>query len=720
MGDVRPIVEVQLDAPDVDGRISRGYHHSGRTWEFDTKLSGVQQPTWEHHGTEYLPDLKAVGPIGLVAWADMDLEDWNIVDGVGCWEAARPDLMTPRVECLHYTRTDAGETGEVYSDATYPPALAINMIRLQPPDDEGVQPTPWMEIHLRGDGEGRYYALRIPPVQAGNTLSYDNPLAPALYYYSGGSAVQISRADHYLLLTSAQAPVVREQVLIEQIGDDWLRLRVSGVAEPWLVNTEGYPLTRGPVGVRFVGGAGIFAIAPMEWVISSTAPYVEPRQYQHLPTWVQFADTAYYPVALEPEDDAEELGGANVTVTEISVPELRYTKPRVSFVMNLTQPPDTRPLAFRVQQIAGPTLTAPEADPVSVYPERVRWSRNNRWRGAWFEMELRDFDQATAIRPNGMAELWLGMDATEAPVPAAPRIRGYLDGARRRREGKAFLGAPTTRLRAQDHPAARLQGRKYMRHCPSFEEWTARDVFTQILMNSGVAEERIHVWLEVGDEYVLPAGDPPWERAWGYGHDMEVIRALDEMVEHWGLQWGWDESGYFLRPRPEWTPGGVADWTIEYDDEVGENVVTVLDVERSCADYRNFVMTISRDASRVGVVVARPDALDDPEDRFYIGDDAWEMVGSAGTSEEMIEEAGRRLAELERYAVLIEVQSTDIHHAPDEFVAVSAGVEEFVDGSVFRILEENGEAGGLENTTRMRYLMGIEEFAEEEEPGEPE
>jgi len=433
-------------------------------------------------------------------------------------------------------------------------------------------------------------------------------------------------------------------------------------------------------------------------------PFALPQDYLQMPTWMNAGPG----VATYPNVVAAIPNGSGITVQEND--DGGYgTRPQINFVQE--EGLDARPMLFRVQQWNPPSRTVATRSATEVGPAKVNWNRNNEWRGAHFTAEFDDPAELTSLPAFGEAIFAIAADTGgEAPAPDT-RIIGYLDGSHARREGGRYQGEILPTLRAADHPAMRLAGRKFMRHMPDLVKWTAQEIFEGVLGSCGVRDDYVNVDAAIDADYVLPENTPPWEEAWGWKHDIGVMEAFDKIYRDlFGIQWGWSTSGYFLRPRPTWTSGDAVDWTLDYDTADTDQIVRVIDVERATSEMRNYVGVFAREQAGFWYDA---DALDDPAYDRYSGDDAWALDGHAEShhmANAMAYAKARRLREFDLAISIGPMEKLDLE--PDEFIEVNAGMTDyFPDGSVFRLVDEDGMAEGRESPKiEVSYTAGIVEY----------
>ncbi len=738
---IAPVVTISIDDPAVAGRIVRNYHHYGRNWEFDDKPDSHLEPKWWLGGVSYIRSMRAIAPMAIVNWADMPSlsgGQWQVEVGEGYWKRSRPRITKPQVYFYHFDWAEPATTGSICSTFDLPPALHFAFLRFAPVDGESAAPR--MEIEFLGDRWGYSYGMSLPPPGEAIALDDSAEHKASLYRWLPGGWEERQKIGEFQGLGGSGyylGPGARiEHLRIEQIGE-YLKVDLPNAGEDWIIPLGDHPLVRGSVRVKFFGGAAMFNVQPLDWMTSiwylwtttvdgerlpiwsptlpegetsppwvSGYPFALPQHYLMIPDWM----TVGPGVASYPKVVGEIPTGTSITVQE-NTDGGRGTRPQIHFVQQENL--ERRPVLFRVHQWNVPVRTAVDRDPTVVNPARVTWHRNNEWRNAHFTAEFDDPAELSSLPAFGEAEFAIAAD-TGAGASPSTRIIGYLDGAHARRAGGHYQGEIVPTLRAADHPAMRLAGRKFMRHMCSFEGWHPRDIFVYVLKSWGVRDDYINVDAAVTAlPLKMPENTPPWEEAWGWDHDYGAIQAFDKLfTDFFGLQWGWNGSGYFLGLRPSWKSGDAVDWTLHYDTADTDQIVRIIDVERATAEVRNYVSVFAGDKAGFWY---DPDSLDDPTDDRYLGDDAWSIDGQAESHDQASAMAYQKLLRLREFAVALEIGPMEkLDLAPDCTVAVHAGMTEyFPDGSVFRLIDEDGDAEGRESPKiEVTYKAGIVHFAE--------
>lgn len=732
---IAPVVKISIDDPAVAGRIVRNYHHYGRNWDFDDDPDSHLEPKWWLGGCSYIRSMRAIAPMATVRFTDMPPLSWNkwqIESGENYWKRSRPAITKPRVEFYDYHRSSSGEYGSICSTYELSPGLHFTFLRFRPVDGETNAPV--IELQFLGDGEDYAYGISIPP--PGEAISVDDAHAhkPELYRWAPGGWDQRKMIGQFQGLGGSGynlEPGARvEELRTEQIGE-YLKVDLPDAGEDWIIPLGDHPLKRGPVRVKFFGGSGMFNLQPLrwmnrvwyrwvqneeqEWVVQWSAtekegwthsyPFALPQDYLQIPDWMNAGPG----VASYPQRVAEIPDGTLIWVQE-NDDGGRGTRPEIYFIQE--EGLEARPVLFRVHQWNVPVRTTADRDPTEVYPDKVTWHRNNEWRNAHFTAEFDDPSELTTLPAFGEANFAIAADTGGAPPTPTTRIIGYLDGAHARREGGRYQGEILPTLRAADHPAMRLAGRKFMRHMCSFENWTAGTIFTWVLKSWGVRDDYIHVDAAITDDFVMPENSPPWEEAWGWEHDYGGIEAFDKLFrDFFGLQWGWKENGYFLRPRPTWTSGDAVSWTLHYDTADTDEIVRIIDVERATSEMRSYVAVF---AGHEAGFRYDPRVLDDPSYDRYAGDDPWAIDGHAESHARADAMALQKAIRLREFDLAIEIGPMEkLNLAPDKFIEVHAGMTDyFPDGSVFRLVDEDGMAEGRESPKiEVTYAAGIVEYA---------
>ena len=695
MGNIRPVAAVVLDAPRVCGSIVEDEHHYAYDWRARYDPEDPQSIPWNGDNVEYIAPVQAIGPRALVGWSDMVAGDWTFP--LGEWRLARPAITKPRVNFFHLRNSAVGTVGTALSNNDYGVAQYYRFLRFVPPDGETLTPT--LGITWFGPAETYNYALTLP--WGGMDTADAESAAPRLYRYDSGTLPDLSAPlaempDGTSTMTAGSEPMLQD-VMMELLDTRYLLIRISNGAQDWLVDCGDYPpLTGGQIQVEFIGHSGMFSVQPVRWASGVTA---RPATRRGIPGWQEpnifSAWVGYQPA------------GTTIALTEDVAGD--FTRPVITFTGTETF---QRPLVYRVQTWSLPGVMQDASDPATIAPTAITWERNNRWRGASFTAEYADWDYDIELAPNMQATLQVAWDTGGAPPAPVTRIIGYLDGAVGLQDGADTFGQHKPTLRATDHPAARLSNCKWCRDIPELSGWGAAALFEWLLNGAGVHSDYITVDAGV----TVPAigrGEPPWEGWKKFPLDFGLIEAMDEIfVNHWGLQWGWNETGYFLRPRPEYE--GTPDWTMDFDTETMAEMATVMTTQVGIADMRNYVACWSAESG--GVIAAR-----DADSHFlatapnYVGDDRWEVLQqTAETDAEALAMVQARLQETSRFALEIEITTEYATIGPDSFILIEEHPNPAIpDNAVFRVVAEQGRGDG--NDMRVTYTCVFETIHEEPE-----
>jgi len=697
-----PVAEITVDNPDCDGLITA--HGFAYNWEFKDRPDGPAAPVWEHHNTEVLRGMNAVSPRSQFRWIDMLLANWQVEDGVGYWQEQRLMACKPQAKFLHFKDASIGSYGSIITKVAYRPSVFLRLFRWRPAIGE--TDSPLVEIQLLGNGSGYEYGLILPwPTDDEADYNYKYP---TLFRREAGETGGGTRLAEYQGLGGMRSlegsEASYQNVMIEQIGD-WIRIELSGTGEPWLFETGDAGLSIGFVRVIFYRHPGMFTLQALKFPATS---YCEPREYLKLPAWINSANTTYGSKVYEAP------AGTSLSVTEqVDPTDARASKPRLTFTNSDRW---VRPVCYLLQQGDPGAIGSARSSEVSTAGTgrllEVGWSRNARYRGAQFTARLRD-PSAYAWKGNEKATLALDWDAgTGATV--VNKVTGYIVPQKPLAAGRAMPDQRELRVTVRDGVEARLS-KKFMLYMPSFEKWTAAEVFEYVLNRSGVPDALIDVDSAVDERYTLPWGDPKWERSWNYAPDYGVVAALDEMlVKLFGLQWGNDADGkYFLREEPQWTTGDTPDFTLDWDTTTDDDVITMLEPERAGADFRNYVAAIVGLENRESGWLARDEGSHrTPTDNRFVGDDWWEVV-NAEDHQQATQISNKRLAEFLRSKETLTWTTRREDLGPDKFVAVqAASVIDLPDDSVCRIVTEEGQAAFDSGPPDMTatYTMVVEEY----------
>ena len=693
---IRPVVQVGLNVADLDGRITAGGHHGGRNWEADYDPKDPQSAVWVHAGTQEIDGLHAIAPRGIVPWQNMELANWTV--SYGNWRETIPAITTPRVQMLHFNSVGPGLIGGIYSNNTFRPGVYLRALRLPPPDGETLPA--YLVVDFHGEAEAVGYSLLLP---FGNlTADGTDVLLPRLYQWEPGEGVEVGvtepLAERTMIpdtLRAGTTPIVQD-IIVEQL-DDYLYIMISDQNAPWIIDVGDDPLTRGRVAISATGHNILFALEGIAW---GTSVSCRPQKYLPMPEWVQGgADVANYGwTGWRPT-------GTGIAVTEqVHETGLRMTRPIVTFTTGPTA--DLRPLIYRVRQFNPPEITVGTSSETTEDPIAFSWSRNNEWRRAYATAEFRDWDDSTVLQPNGYAELRFAWDVGGlAPTPAA-RITGHLVDPQRSYVGAEFGGLGQPHIRIEDHPSACLADKKFYRHMDSSETNDAADLFEGLLNTWGVDDSYINVAAGIAGAYTVGMGTPRWAAMFDLGHECGAIQALDRIFrDYFGLQWGWNASGYFLRARPVYS--GTPDWILDYDQTTdATEIVTRMEVAKGWGELRNYVWVMS-DTGTGALARDLPSHVDAAADD-YIGDDWWqiERTDDDSAAEYMVQQW---LAQRLQYALMVEFETQKSDLEPDNFVQIDTHPNpDIPDNSVFRILDEAGQ--GRDADCTITYTMGIEEY----------
>ena len=688
---IRPVVGITIDDPCLSGRIAEDGHHFGRNWEAIYDTTDPYSTDWEYNGCDYLDSMQAILPRKVIGWTDMALANWVIEDGAPYWYETRPAITIPRCEFLHYGRSESGYSGRIRSVNTYRPGIYVRMLHFVPVDGETA--IPYTVVDLFGTVGESKYALLLP---FGDTSTANTQyVLPRIYRYSLAEPIDL---DHPLAempdrgtSVTTGSNVLIQDVMIEQL-DNYLRVLISGYDKDWIVENGDAPLTSGCVQLSFGAHAAMFNVQPIQWPTPAVAM---PTSRKTIPSWNTCA-SEYAFVGYEP-------AGTDITITEdADAGDAHTVRPVITFIGTTGV---LRPLVYRVQQATEPTVYTAESDPTSVSSKRTTWHRDNTWRNSWFDVEYNDFESAIELPPNAQTTFAISWDTGGAAPEPATRIIGFLSGSSRDYTGDHF-GKAVPHMRAKDHPTAKLKELKYMRQMPSFEEWPACNLFSWLLNTVGVDDTYIDVDASITEiAYVLPRSSPPWDPGFEYPDDYGFVQAMDDIfVKYFDLQWGWNESGYFLRPRPAY--GGTPDWILNYDTTDTTAIVSRLNVEQAFDEMRNYVLIQSPDGGAADRDL--PSHVDPTADNF-VGDDRWNMGGGAEDATAAATMAAERLARLSEFSLVITIECERLDLEPDMFIQIDSHPDpDIPNDSVFRIVDEDGASEGMD--CKVIYTCVIEEY----------
>lgn len=661
---IRPAAELTIDNPHADGLLSK--HGFGYDWRFEAakddrpSQAASLQPPWLLNNCEIVPVLHALGLRGYAVKADMDLADWSIEAGE-YWKLARP-AGRPRAAYIFFYDARPNRYGTAMSRRKYEPRVAVWLWRFSPPDGQ-TNPV-FVEVTLHGDGLGPAYTVQVPLHQA--EYKY-----PRLWRHEVGEDEPrlVDELGRYDVARAALSDGAIEQHLWIEETDGVLVISLTGAAEPWVYKPEdGQGPSRGHVSVTIRGHCAMFNLQPICYPSLGTAV---PSSFLTIPYWI--SQTPQY-IAIN--------GGTGLAqVAEDPGSGAGLTRPVVTLLATESY---KRPLVYLVHEYHQPEFAPGDSNPISTSGHRnllrLRWRR--RWGRGWhFEAELRDFAGAYQWRGNEKVTVKAGWQEAASQVMVA-----YLDGPARRREGREYTGRAQVLVEGRDYIAARLRGRKFMAWHGSPVGWNFAEWFGYVLRRAGVPPALLDI---PDDGYVIEAMPERWRGRYEFGHDVEVVAALDAVARSRGWTWGINEQGkIWAGPEPIYR--GVPDFILNDQTLAEGDRIMRVEAERAANDFRNYVAVFS---SREGIQAAiwHDEASHrDPTSAAFIGDDWWEVLVAPD----------ERYPELLGWMILRELRRARCELAwetpgkpdlrPGMFVEVRVSGLGVPQGVVFQIIEDVG------------------------------
>ncbi len=664
MAFLRPCAELTIDNPHADGILQK--HGFACDWRFDdARLSAPAQADdfsvqWTCEGCEIIPVLRALGLRGYAVKADMSLDDWSVEAG-DYWKLARP-AGRPRVAYLFWYDARPNRYGVVMSRVQFEPRVALWLWRFAPPD--GQTDPVFVELTLHGDGLGPAYTVQIP-------LLDEQYKFPRLWRHDPGDDQPrlVDELQRYDITRLAMRGGVYEQHVWVEETDGVLLISLSGAAEPWVYQPDdGEGPSRGHVSVTVRGHCAMFNLQPIRYPSQGTA---RPVRYVRVPDWM----------TQTPDYIAVSGGHGTVQVSEDSGSVDGWTRPLVTL---RSTDPHKRPVVYLVHQYHRAEIGAGDSAPQSTAGQAkfVRlWWRRRMWRGWRFRAELCDFDGAYQWRGNEKVTVSAGWQAADTQV-----MVGYLSGPARRREADELMGRPTVEAEGRDYIAARLAGKKFMAWHGSPVGWNFAEWFKYVLGRAGVPETLVDV---EDDGYVIDAMPEKWRGRYEFGHDVEVVQALDEIVRARGWVWGINELGQiWAGPEPQYS--GTPDFVIDDDAASEADRIVRVAAHRAVEDFRNYVAVFPGRRAAEAVVWCDEASHREASSDAFVGDDWWQVV--AAPDEAKAEALAWRLFQDARRwrADIVWETPGKPKLRPGMFVQVQVDGLGLPAGSVFQIVQDVG------------------------------
>jgi hypothetical protein len=652
----RVAANLLVDYPHVDGMLTTLY--VGRDWQaieprrdtggFSPDVEG--QYGWYYDNKfEYLERLGGIAPLGKFTKSNMALTDWDVVQGK--WRES-PAAASLGVTHLWYYDARAGrvatnEYGILRSKASYAPNLMFWFWRMGGAYDETDQAT--IGIHLAG--ADAQYALYLPAYReagsyyeglTGTTERQD--LQPVLMGKASGDSnwavIDTLSASSTPTLGSISETPKLQTVRIEY-ADETLLVRMGENDNAWAyrglwssresIDNE-FALTSGQVEVRIIGHTALFAMAPITYPASAK---IYPHRLFVCPP--PFGQTQQYIVL------AATPTGTAVTAA-VDSPGGYLSRPEITMTTTDTS---TRPVLYCVQEHRDGVIGSADTVEVdtqgnnTVALKSVRGTINENWRGSSItaQVEAKPGYILGDIAPNAKVRCNV---STNDGASSYRQFTGYITPPEKLR-GSGPLDIQGT-VQAEDIIEARLSKKSMSWHC-SYEGtgnangWNVASAFTNILHSAGVPDSLIDIHEDVslagmGTGYYMPSGSMMGKRRFKFGPDIDVVTALDTIVQavgiastayptkRRGLAWGVNQNGViFLKPAYERTPGGAVDYTLDEDTATAEDFCSTLKSTRSLEDFRNLLIVMAGEgADAARKILSDQDSWSDPTAQTFIGD----------------------------------------------------------------------------------------------------
>lgn len=676
-----PAAELVVDNPHADGMLSK--HGFAYDWRFesvkDDRPSQAEdfRPTWIGDGCEIIPVLRALGLRGYAVKADMDLSEWSVEAG-DYWKAVRP-AGKPRVAYLFWYDARPDRHGIVMSMAEFEPRVAVWMWRFSPPDGQ-TEPV-FVEVTLHGDGLGPAYTVQVPLHD--QTYKY-----PRLWRHDVGDAEPhiVDELQRYDAARLAMAGGAVEQHLWVEETDGVLVISLSGAAEPWVYQPEdGQGPSRGHISVTFRGHCAMFNLQPIQYPSQGTAT---PTHFLYVPDWINRT----------PQYLAVTGGVGTVSVAEDTQSDATSSRP----VVTLTRTEACkRPVVYVVHQYHEAAIDAGEAFPSSTVGDEnllaLRW-RRRLYRGWEFRATLRDFDGGYEWKGNEKVTVKVGWQSADVQV-----MVGYLREPARLREADEYLGRAVVEVQGADYVTARLSRRKYMTWHGSPVGWNFASWFRYVLNRAGVADALVAV---EDDGYIIQAMPDRWRGRYEFGHDVQVVDALDEVVRSRGWVWGVNEQGeIWAGPEPEYS--GVPDFVLDDAATAEDERIRRVEAQRASEQFRNYVAVFAGRDKAEAAIWRDEDSHRDPSSPSFIGDDWWlvevapDERDPAVAAWQMFQQAYRQ-----RHEIVWETIGRP-QLAPGMFVRVDVDGLGVPAGTVFQITEDMGMVDRQRGVFRSIFLARV-------------
>ena len=141
-----------------------------------------------------------------------------------------------------------------------------------------------------------------------------------------------------------------------------------------------------------------------------------------------------------------------------------------------------------------------------------------------------------------------------------------------------------------------------------------------------------------------------------------------------------------------WSDPETGEIHYKYNDN--HELVKVIATSKDMENFANISMVIYNKYN--SAVVWDEDSINDDTADNYYGMGAWNINdgGDTMTGAQAIYLAAKNLIKSNRYSCMIEITCENLDIEPDNFICIHADMPEFTDGSIFRVIAENGSVDG--------------------------
>ncbi len=708
MSYTRAAAKLIIDNPNADGQITQW--GIGRDWQAAEERALFQgasynltgQYGWCYNGQfEYLEKLKAIAPLGLATFADMDLDDWTVTQGVWQETSKSGPLRTTHLE-FYDTRPGlvaTNEYGILTSKGVFTNNLAFDIWRFPAGHDE-TDPCVF-EIHFLGNGGCPIYALSFPAAGPGGAQYQEHFGQGGAQYQSPALIGRMPGQTTWAIIDewkSGGAPQQAKgfqskafyQGLRVEYTDGWLLVTMTGTGETWAYNgpwfdaagiQHNFAMVSGQVQIRVCGHTAAFA---MEQLLYPASVLLYPSACFYTSSLVN-PTPSYALIGATPAGTA--IGAA------VNVVAGGGSRPALTFTSTGSQ----RAVLYNVGEYRAATIGNAVSNPfttagsAAMQIQSLRGELNSSWRGATVEAELKSAPGETMpeLKTNDKVEADVSLDGGTTWTKL---FTGYNVPLEKWVE-EGGLGRVKANLHAASWDEARGKRKAMLWNC-SFEGWAVDLAFSYLLNRAGVPDSMIDIDAAVseasmGAAYYLPVGNPKGERLLQFRVEENLTSALDQIAKLRGLQWGVDVDGKcFLRPPLVHTPG-YSDFTVD------DTVASAADFRsfrrvRSVDDYFNCLLVLAGEGFNLASGLwMDTDSINVPTDRNFLGDDWWH-VETQPEGDDLQQIASRLWTARTEAADLIywkTSQNADL--LPDMYLKIAVSNLDIATNSIYRITRKS-------------------------------